>query len=115
MARTGSWLAPHMAARGDAELAGGDHALAALETFGDGHQIALALADGDQPQLRGGVLLDDVDERPLRRGLRGGGGNEHRVLPRSQHQADLDEATGPEMPVRVRHRRAQLDRPGAVL
>src|SRR5256885_14460020 len=115
MARRGSWLAPDVAAGRDAELAGGDHALAAFQPLGDGDQVALALSDRDRPQLRRGILLDDVDERSLRRGLRSAGGNENRVPSRSAQQPYLDETARPEVPVRVPHRRSQLDGAGAVL
>src|SRR3954469_25979567 len=115
MAGRGSWLAPDVAAWRDAELAGGDDALAAFQPLGDANQVALALSDRDRPQLRRGILLDDVDERSLRRGLRRAGGNEHRVPSRTEQQPYLHEAARPEMPGRVRHRRPQLHGAGAVL
>jgi hypothetical protein len=69
-----------------------------------------ALAGNDGTELRGRIVLDDVDVGSLRRELRRCRGHEHGVLDALEHEAHADEPPGPEAVVRVRDRRAEADR-----
>src|SRR5262249_44649186 len=108
-------LYQNLAARRDAELAVDDDFLARRDSFLDDYHLALLLPHRHRSHLRRRVVLDDVNELPLGRHLRGRGGDQDGPAKKAQDEPDLDESTGPKPAVAVGYRRPQIHRPGRVL
>src|SRR5262249_53089469 len=108
-------LHQNLAARRDAELAVDDDFLARRDSFLDDYHLALLLPHRHRSHLRRRVVLDDVNELPLGRHLRGRGGDQDGPAQKAQDEPDLDESTGPKPAVAVGYRRPQIHRPPRLL
>src|SRR5438445_1030074 len=98
-----------------AELTSDHHLLTRREPLVDDDEVLLPLPECHGPQCRGGILLNNVDEGALGRGLQRRRRDEYRSLAHAQDEADLGELARPEMTIAVGDRGTEVHRARGVL
>src|SRR2546428_13458257 len=84
-----------------AELTSDHHLLTRREPLVDDDEVLLPLPECHGPQRRGGILLNNVDEGALGRGLQRRRRGEYRSRTPAQDEWALDEMARPERPIPV--------------